>query len=60
MGMVYHPQRTFHTTRALYFSADHTLGLLLERSKVGLYYTSVSSLYIYTGNSAASATLFCI
>lgn len=32
MGMVYHPQRTFCTTGALYFSAGHTLGLLLERS----------------------------
>lgn len=31
MGMVYHPQRIFCTIAALYFSADHTLGLLLER-----------------------------
>lgn len=32
MGMVYHPQRAFGTIGALYFSVDHTLGLLLERS----------------------------
>lgn len=61
MGMVYHPHRTFCTTGALYFSADHTSGLLLERLLdciIVLY--CLLSIYIYTGNSATSAVLFYI
>lgn len=59
MGMVYHPHRTFCTTGALYFSADHTSGLLLERLlDCIIVLCCLLSIYIYTGNSATSAVLF--